>query len=106
MDCLAHLKFGYAHMMEMREIEDVLRATGVCGVELYFASIRQYETRHRNDPTFRQRQEAARARGEKWVATPSTESPLDLIRQALEQIRDGHNDPRALAHEVLEAARY
>ena len=98
MDCPTHLKFGYAHMIEMREIESALRTTGLTGAELYFASVKQYETRHKDDPTYRERHQ-------KWLATSSTPSPPDLLRQALEQIRDGHNDPRALAREALAAAQ-
>lgn len=90
-----HLKFGYAHMMEMREIEKTLRSSGLDGAELYFASVKEYETRHKNDPSYRYRHE-------KWLATSSTPMPPDLLRQALEQIRDGHNDPRSLARETLE----
>lgn len=93
-DVPTHLKFGFQHMMEMREIEGDLRASGLSGVELYFASIRQYEVNHKDDPTYRERQEG-------WLATASTPAPTDLLRQALEQIRDGHNDPRSLAREVL-----
>lgn len=95
-DLPVHLKFGYARMMEMREIERGLRTSGLDGVELYFASIRQYEARHKDDPSYRESQK-------KWLATSSTPAPTDLLRQALEQIRDGHNDPRAMAREVLEA---
>lgn len=95
-DLSDHLKFGYAHMMEMREIERGLRAAGLGGTDLYFASIGEYEARHKNDPSYRETHQ-------KWLATSSTPKPVDLIRQALEQIRDGHNDPRALAREVLDA---
>ena len=96
MDIPTHLKFGYARMMEMREIESELYATGLRGAELYFASTAKYMERHKNDPTYRER-------AQKWLATSCTPEPVDLIRQALEQIRDGHNDPRALAREVLDA---
>jgi hypothetical protein len=91
-----HLKFGYAHMIEAREIERELRATGLSGADLYFATSRQYEARHKNDPSYRERVQ-------KWLATSSTPKPVDLIRRALEQIRDGHNDPRTLARDVLAA---
>lgn len=90
----AHRKFGYSHMMEMREIESELLASGLRGADLYFASVGRYEERHKDDPTYRERHH-------KWLATSATPDPPDLIRQALEQIRDGHNDPRALAREVL-----
>lgn len=95
-DLPAHRKFGYEHMMEMLEIEKGLRSSGLDGTELYFASVGLYETRHKNDPTYRERHQ-------QWLATSSTPSPSDLLRQALEQIRDGYNDPRALAREVLSA---
>lgn len=100
-DVATHLKFGYSHMMEMREIEATMRRRGLSGAALHFACVTQYEENHKNDPTFRQRQDAARARGERWVSTPSVSSPADLLRQALEEIRDGHNDPRSLARQVL-----
>lgn len=91
-----HRKFGYEHMVEMCEIERGLRATGLIGADLYFASVSQYEKRHKNDPSYSERHAA-------WLATLSTPAPTDLLRQALEQIRDGHNDPRTLAREVLAA---
>lgn len=100
------LKLGYDHMIEMREIEAGLRAEGLTGIALHFKAIRQYETRHAGDPSYRQRQDAARARGEAWVlgaSPPSSEN--DILIAALEAIRDGHNDPRALAAEILEKLR-
>lgn len=81
-------------MIEMREIEDRLQAQGLEGVALHFAAIGAYETAHRNDPTYRQRQA-------KWLATQTANTHQDLLRVALEQIRDGHNNPRALAAAVL-----
>lgn len=95
-DLPAHRKFGYAHMIEMREIERDLKSSGLDGADLYFASVKQYEKRHKDDPSFRET-------SAKWLATQSTPAPTDLLRQALEQIRDGHNDPRSLAREVLAA---
>lgn len=93
-----HRKFGYAHMVEMCEIEATHRAKGLGGAELYFASVREYEQRHRSDPSYRDRVQ-------KWLATSSTPAPDNLLRQALEQIRDGHNDPRSLARDVLAATQ-
>jgi len=86
-----HRKFGYDHMLEMREIEERLRANGVTGVALHFAAVAQYEKAHADDPTYRQRQQT------------TVQSQPDLLRRALEEIRDGHNDPRALARQVLGA---
>lgn len=88
-------KLGYAHAVEMAEIEDALRADGATGVELHFAAVRAYEVRHKNDASFKVRQKI-------WLATQVAATPDDLLRRALEEIRDGHNDPRALARLVLE----
>lgn len=99
-------KLGYAHMIEMRAIETALRTDGVSGVELYFAAVRTYESLHKNDPSYLERQKAARIRGERWVlGTEAIPTKVDLLRRALEDIRDGHNDPRGLALAVLEAFR-
>lgn len=89
-----HRKFGYEHMLEMQRIEAALRANGVTGIELHFAAVRTYEALHRGDPSYRERQKA-------WLATSTAETKPDLFRVALEEIRDGHNDPRALARQVL-----
>ena len=92
-----HMKFGYDHMLEMRDIEAELRARGVTGVALHFQAVARYEEIHKNDPSYRERQT-------KWLATQVASTPDDLFRKALEEIRDGHNDPRALARSVLENA--
>lgn len=96
MDTPTHLKFGYQHMLEMGRIDAEMRNKGLVGAELHFACVKQYEVNHKDDPSYRQRQK-------KWLATASAPAPTDLLRQALEQIRDGHNDPRALARKVLSA---
>lgn len=99
-----HLKFGYEHMLEMRQIRRNLRAEGFDGVSLYFAARRAYDRRHENDLSWRQRQEIAREAGAKWVLPAERDdlpSDYDVLRAALEAIRDGHNDPRALAARVL-----
>lgn len=98
-----HLKFGYPHMIEMREIETELRAKGLTGTALHFAVIAESEVRHKDDLPYRERQRLARERGETWAGGGHTlSSDTDLLRAALEEIRDGHNDPRALAAKVLE----
>lgn len=89
-----HQKLGYDQMLEMREIEAGLQAKGITGVALHFETVRHYEERHKNDPTYRERQS-------KWLATQVAGTPDDLLRRALEEIRDGHNDPRGLARSVL-----
>ena len=89
-----HRKLGYNHMLEMREIETALKTQGISGVELHFAAVRYYEAKHKNDPSFKERQKV-------WLSTQSAPSRNDLLKIALEEIRDGHNDPRALAEKVL-----
>lgn len=103
------LKFGYSHHVEMQEIRAKLRAEGVTDqAALHFKAVAEYERRHKNDPTFAQKQAAARARGEKWVPPLQSAQPslLDQFKAALEAIRDGHNDPRELARTVLENNTY
>lgn len=92
-----HRKFGWEHAQEMREIEAQLRAEGVTDyATLHFAAVDRYVDRHKNDPTFRQRQETVSA------GRPVKPTDLERFRLALEAIRDGHNDPRSLARDVLE----
>lgn len=88
-----HLKFGYDHMVEMAQIRAELAAQGVTGTKLHFAAISQYEKRHTNDPTYAERCAVRRNAGPIPVA--------GSLVEALRLIRDGHNDPRALAREVL-----
>jgi DNA invertase Pin-like site-specific DNA recombinase len=98
-------KFGYSHHVEMQEIRAKLRAEGETDqATIHFKAVAEYERRHKNDPTFAQKQASARARGEKWVPPLESDQPslLDQYRAALEAIRDGHNDPRELARTVLE----
>lgn len=102
-------KFGYSHHVEMEEIRAKLRAEGETDqAMIHFKAVAEYERRHKNDPTFAQKQAAARARGEKWVPPLQSDQPslLDQFRAALEAIRDGHNDPRELARTVLEINTY
>ncbi|RUW56835.1 hypothetical protein [Mesorhizobium sp. M8A.F.Ca.ET.021.01.1.1] len=90
-------KFGYAHTMERHLIEAELEAAGVPMPDRMFQASAIQMERHKNDPSFRERQEAARA-----LAPTAAPSLLDRYREALEAIRDGHNDPRDLARKVLE----
>ncbi len=97
-----HLKFGYDQMIEMRQLEDALRAQGLTGVALHFGVVRRYEEAHKNDLSFRERQRIARENGESWAGGGRTlPSDNDILHAALVAIRDGHNDPRQLAAEVL-----
>jgi len=96
-------KFGYEHMLEMQQIEANLRNEGFDGVALHFESIRCYDRRHKNDIPFRVLQQIAKEDGKAWAGGGSPKpSDTDILRDALIAIRDGHNDPRALAAEVLE----
>lgn len=90
-----HRRVGYEFNREMREIEERLIGAGMTGAELHFAKVSEYEKRHRNDPSFRERQA-------EWLKVVLTSAPADPFRRVLEQIRDGHNDPRALARMALE----
>lgn len=83
-------KFGYGHMVEMAAIRAALASLHWTETELHFAAIRVYEERHAGEPTYRERCAARRQ-----ITAPSP------MREALMLIRDGHNDPRALAREIL-----
>lgn len=89
-----HRKFGYDHMVEMAAIRAELAGYGMTSTELHFAAVQTYEDRHSNDPSYRERCDAR-------LALPTSARP-DPFREALERIRDGHNDPRGLAREILE----
>lgn len=88
-----HLKFGYDHMVEMAALRTELEAKGFSGVQLHFEAIRRYEQRHKGDPTYAERCNARRV-------LPYSARP-DPLRETMEMIRDGHNDPRTLAREIL-----
>lgn len=97
------LKFGYDHMIETREIEAGLRMQGITGTALHFAVISEMEVRHKDDLPYRERQRLARLNGETWAGGgPALPTDADILRAALEAIRDGHNDPSGLATDVLE----
>ena len=93
-----HKKFGYDYMIEMHEIEEQLLAEGVQpGVGLHFKAITRYQENHKNDPSFAER---CVEMDKRWRANAKP-SQFDIFKIALEEIRDGHNDPRSLAREVL-----
>ena len=71
------LKFGYRHMIEMREIEGALRSRGLTGAALHFEAVCEHEARHKNDPSYREAHQ-------KWLAGASSPRPVDPLRQALE----------------------
>lgn len=93
-------KLGYDHMLEMRVIENELRASGITErIFLHFEAVRRYEEKHRNDPSYRERNEA-------WKLAYTIDagpSDFEILKRALEEIRDGHNDPRLLAKQTLDA---
>ena len=94
----AHRKFGYQHAVEMREITEALQDSGLSDTEINFRAIEIYQERHKDDPTFRERQV-------KWLKRrPAPEpGPLSILMEAMKQIANGHNDPGRLARETLEA---
>lgn len=74
------------------DCEDKAKDEGLAGLELFFRSQALFNERLDASPSYRERQE-------KWAAKqPKTSNPM---RDALEAISAGHNDPRALATEVL-----
>lgn len=88
-------KLGYDQMVEMADIRAQLMAQGVTGTTLHFEAVATYEARHRGDPSFHERQAAWLA---KQKGRPESDDPLIV---AMRLIRDGHNDPRGLAREIL-----
>ncbi len=98
-------KFGAQHTREMREITEAICAERgldplVFNAEVFFEASRQYRERHKNDPTYRQRQEAAKARGEKWVAPAASPADKRLNRAELAYLIErlaGVNDPLGAA---------
>ena len=97
-DLPLHRKLGYQHMLEMAEIRAKLSAEGHTGPKLHFMAVQAMELRHANEPTFAERSAAWLA---KQRAAPSTQDNVSAALEALRLIRDGHNDPRVLAREVL-----
>lgn len=105
-DLPAHRKFGYEYNREMDEIEAELIAKGYDkgSIELTFAARKVYAERHKNDLTYRQRQELARQTGEKWVTpapstTPVNSNSIKFTDEEIEYLKEklaGANYPTAL----------
>lgn len=74
-------------------------AEGQEGIKLHFRAENLFTQALNAKPSFRERQEAWLARQEE--ARPMIEEASDPLRDALEAIAAGHNDPRSLAIEVL-----
>lgn len=74
------------------------QAEGLAGVELFFRGQQLFMKSLNRFPSYRERQ---KLRGAPVRVTASA----DELRRALEQIRDGHNNPRELAAQVLEILR-
>jgi 3',5'-cyclic AMP phosphodiesterase CpdA len=73
-----HLRFGYAHMIETREIQARLILDGHDPEDPYIslAVSKAYTEAHKDDLTFSQRQDLARWNREKWVPPyPQTPAP-------------------------------
>lgn len=101
-DLLAPSKFGYAHNREMDEIRASLADRDLDPVELHFEAIKIYEARHKNDETYKQRQERLR-RGwrEKQAEMPRDSLNAEEIAYLIGRL-DGVNDPVGQsAREVL-----
>ena len=80
------------------ECEAQAAAEGLAGLDLFFRGQQLFQERLEKRPTYRERQAAWKSKQMARVR------PVDPLRAALEAIRDGHNDPRALAKEVLSTA--
>lgn len=68
------------------------QSEGLAGLELFFRAQNLFTECVASKPTYRERQA-------KWMA--KQKPAADPLREALQAIADGHNDPRALAAEVL-----
>lgn len=96
-------KFGYEHNLEMDTIRKELLAEGMdpAGFQLESAAIKRYQENHKDDLTYRQRQDLARYNGEKWVTPhPSPVKPVlkftDEEIEYLKEMLDRVNDPIGL----------
>lgn len=94
--------FGWAHNRERDEIEAHLISRGWDRNDFafYFRVTRIQERLRRDQPTYRERQDAARARGERWVSPPPGPPPVIFTPEELAHIADhfaGANDPLAQA---------
>lgn len=77
-----------------RRCADQAKAEGLVGLELYFREQQLFTECLGRRPSYRERQ--------KLRVTPvRVTASADELRRALEQIRDGHNNPRELAAQVL-----
>jgi hypothetical protein len=107
----AHLKLGYQHNAERQRIREHLirRGHNPGDLAFEFRITRIQERIHRYKPTFRQRQEAARARGEAWVASdkPPLPSPSLTLEewQYLAEHFEGANHPLAQSIQAKAAMR-
>lgn len=81
--------FGWAFNRERQEIEAHLVARGWRREDLrfHFRVTAIQQRIHKYAPTFRQRQEAARERGEAWVA-PAPVPRVDFLPEELERIAE------------------
>lgn len=70
---------------------------GLAGLELFFRAQQLFQDRLAARPSYRERQADWRERQKQAGKS------CDPLRRALEAIRDGHNDPRGLARETMEA---
>jgi hypothetical protein len=89
--------FGWAWHQERDEIREHLKRRGRYRPGWSEFEVTRIQQRlHRDKPTFRQRQEAARAAGETWVSpTPKPPPPPSFTRDELERMVEhfaGSND--------------
>lgn len=104
-----HRKLGYEHAVERARIREHLIRRGWSPSDLAFEFriTRIQERIAKYKPTFRQRQEAARARGEKWVTSDKPPLPGLTVEEwkFLADHFEGANHPLAQSIQSKAAMR-
>lgn len=98
-------KLGYWRLVEERMVTARLRDRGV--QPTYHAIHAEIAANHRNDTTHAQRSQIRAQSQAMWQQARAVEDQakreaIEAAVVALRQIAGGHNDPRALADEVLQ----
>lgn len=72
---------------------------GLAGIELFFRGQALFSESLSRFPSYKERNTA-------WKSKQVSVASKDPVREALEQIRDGHNDARGLAAKVLSELQF
>jgi len=104
-----HRKFGYKKLIEDEAIEDDLIASGKFkkgDPMIIFAISKQRSENHKNDLTYREKQELARDNGEKWISPHPNPNPHKRVFLSPDEIEylieymNGINHPTGI--DILE----